>query len=362
MITFILIIGWPVLFIMSILIIKRGKSYATKLKGTIIGKLMKPTVFGWLFGMFSLGLVSSFYMLGLPWYVVVPPIFLGFLIAIIIIYSAMRTWEKEASELRDFYTNLEKLVKERTAQLEEAHQKAIAHEKEIQKLKDQFVFIAAHELRTPITSIRWNIEGILDSKEKLKPEARKMLTEVQFSNKRLIALVDDLLNVARIEAGTIKINAKQIKLSEIINQTLDEMKSVFAEKDISVDYQPQPDEKAYADPDRVKQVLINLLSNAVKYNKKKGQITIKVEKANNVVSIAVIDTGIGIAKKDLSKVFTKFGRIENDKTREIVGTGLGLFVSKEMITKMGGDIKVSSAEDEGSTFSFTLPINVKKKE
>lgn len=355
MINLILLTGWPTLIILSLLIIKRGCDYCEKLKGTVIGTLMKPTIFGWLFGMFSLGIVSTAYMLCIPWYFVIPPIFLLFLVAIIVIYRAMNTWEKEATQLRDFYHNLEKLVKERTAQLEEAHKKAIAHEKEIQKLKDQFVFIAAHELRTPVTAISWGIENVLEEGGKLKPEIKKMLTDVQSSNKRLITLVDDLLNVARIEAGTIKIDAKQIELNEVIEQVLDEMKGVFTQKNIAVEYQSQTPITVFADSDRVKQILINLLSNAVKYNKEKGKVMIKIDEGNKFIKVAVKDTGIGIAQKDLAKVFTKFGRIENKETKNVVGTGLGLFVSKEMVTKMGGQIKVASTKGKGSTFSFTLP-------
>lgn len=351
-------IGWPVLGLMTFLIIRRGANFHRKLKEISVGKLIIPTIFGWLFGMYALGIVCTAYILGLKWYWTVIPAFLTFLAAIIIVYRAMRGWEKEAVELRAFYKNLESLVKKRTKELEKAHRAELAHEKEIQKLKDQFVFIAAHELKTPVTAIRWGIEAALDEgKKTLDPELIDYLKGVQESNRRLINLVDDLLNVARIEAGTIKVEPEEVDLDKVINQTLREMRSVFVEKDIVVSFDSiKNGMRVRVDRDRFKQVMINLLSNATKYNHRGGSIEVKINKTGSKARVSVSDSGIGIKKKDMNKLFKKFSRIEDDQVREEEGTGLGLFLSQEIVEKMGGKIKAESVYGEGSTFSFTVPL------
>lgn len=350
----ILAIGWPTLIVVSVLISRKGIKIYKRLKGTALGSIVYPTIFGWLFGMYSLGIVSTAYMLDYPWYYFVIPAFLVFMVAIIIVYRVIDKWMGEASDLRDYYDNLEKLLEKRTSKLEEAHQRQIKHEKEIQKLKDQFVFIAAHELKTPVTAINWGIEMALEEEKDLDPEILDLLEGVHNSNKRLVRLVDDLLNVARIEAKTIKIEQKDVNLDKLIKQTIKEMESVFTKKAIEVEYDSQGEILVYADEMRLKQVLTNYLSNAVKYNKDRGKILVKVEEKKDKVKILVKDTGIGIAKKDLKKIFTKFGRVQNKKTEDIEGTGLGLYVSKQVIEKMGGEVDVESTPGKGSTFSFTV--------
>lgn len=269
----------------------------------------------------------------------------------------MSKWQKEAEELQHFYQNLEILVKQRTKELEEAHKKEISHEKEIQKLKDQFVFIAAHELRTPVTAISWGLENAIESgKETLDKTTLETLQNVQKSNSRLIDLIDDLLNVARIDAGTIKIEKKEIDIESIIEETIKEMNSLFKSKNVKVSFDKKGIDKINTDPNRLKQVLINLLTNATKYNKENGSIDITISKEDDYYQISVKDTGIGIKEEDMDKLFKKFSRIQDKKTQDVEGTGLGLFVTKEIVSKLGGKIDAESKYNEGSTFRFTLPI------
>lgn len=352
----ILVVGWPLLIIFIVLLIIKGLSFYRKLKDQVIGKAMIPAGIGWVYGLVSLGVVSTGYMLCVPWYYLVIPAFFTFMIIIVILLRVVNNLEKEAAEIKLFYENLEKLVKERTAELEEAHEKAIRHEKEIQELKDQFVFIAAHELRTPVTAINWGLETVLTSKDmKIEPEMKNLLIQVQSSNQRLIQLVDDLLNVARIESGTIKLEPKIFNLNKTIKNTIDEMESVFKEKPVTVNYKPIEAE-VYADENRVKQVLINLLSNATKYNREKGIVDVTVELGKSKVTVSVSDTGFGIKEKDMEKLFTKFGRVKDLETQDIPGTGLGLFLSKEIVEKSGGEISAKSEHGKGSVFTFTLPV------
>ncbi len=357
LILLILVVGWPVLLLASLLIVKRGIDFYHKLEGELLGRLIIPTIFGWLFGMYSLGIVSTAYMLGVNWMLTVLPSFLLFLVAIIIIYRAMSRWEKEARELHSFYEGLEKLVKKRTKELERSHAKALIHEKEIQKLKDQFVFIAAHELKTPVTAIRWGIESaIIEGDNKLKPEVLEYLQTVQSSNKRLITLVDDLLNVARIEAGTIKVTIDTVNLTDVTREVISEMESVFKESGVTANNLIKSNYFVHADKDRLKQVFINLLSNASKYNKKKGEVVIKAAATKRTLSVSVSDSGIGMTPAERKKLFQKFYRVSNEDTKNVDGTGLGLYVTKEIIEKMKGKISVKSKKGEGTTFTFTLPI------
>ncbi len=353
----ILVVGWPVLIIMSYLIIRRGSLFYKKLQDTALGRLIKPTIFGWLFGLYSLGIVSTAYMLSVHWYYTVIPAFIIFLIAIQIVYRAMRKWEEEASELKVFYGDLESLVFKRTSELEEAHQKAINHEKEIQKLKDQFVYIAAHELKTPVTAIRWGIENALnEGKNNLDPELVAYLTDVQDSNARLINLVNDLLNVAQLDAGTIKIDKKNFDFNDLVEATIKEMDPLLKEKSIEVEYINGEALNMNSDPERLKQIIINLLGNAIKYNRENGKVWISTEKSNEKLKVSVSDTGYGISEKNQEKLFKKFSRIQTDKTRDIQGTGLGLYLCKEIVEKLGGEIGVESEMGKGSTFWFTVPF------
>lgn len=357
----ILLIGWPVLVGLSLIIFSKTKSFHDKLKGNILGKLIIPAVFGWLLGMYALAFVATSYMLEIDWVYSVVPAFLIFLYAINSFSASISDWEKEATDLKQFYEDLEVLVKKRTAELEDAHNKQIAHEKEIQKLKDQFVFIAAHELRTPVTAIGWSLELALEQgKDKLDPEVLESLRSVENSNNRLIRLVDDLLNVARIESGTIKVEPAEFKIKAVIEETIKEMQTVFKEQKSKVEFKMSKDVSVFADQARVKQILINLLSNATKYKKDKVNIKVSTKKKDDKLIISVEDNGLGIKPEDIKILFTKFGRIRNKETNDIEGTGLGLFLCKEILEQMDGDIWVESKEGEGSIFSFSMPLGGKR--
>lgn len=359
----ILSIGWPILIIITVIVVKKGRSYQNKLQGTILGKLMAPTIVGWLFGLYSLGIVSTSYIFGIYWAYTVIPSFLTFLIATIFLVKNISELESEAVNFKELFENLDDLVKKRTVELENAHSKAIAHEKEIQALKDQFVFIAAHELKTPVTSISWGIELALDrGKEILDKETLEQLEIVKSSNQRLINLINDLLNIARIEAGTIKIELEEFDLVNVLDETIKEMKSTFVSKNIDVTFNAPEKIVVTSDPNRLKQVFINFLSNATKYNKDDGKISVLLKEDTNEIHLSIRDTGIGIKDADLPTLFTKFGRIKSDKTKDIEGTGLGLFLTKRIVELLGGEVKVQSEYGIGSTFIISLPKKVKQKD
>ncbi len=237
--------------------------------------------------------------------------------------------------------------------------------KQLEQLKDEFVFIAAHELRTPVAAMKGYLQLILDGTTGQIPDAtRTFIEKVIASNQRLIQLVNDLLEVARSQAGRLTIKVAPTDIAPTITSTLDELRSLAEEKGIAMSYDPQLPGGAtlpriLADADRVKEVMVNLVGNAIKYMGGAGTITITHElgadgKGVPTLITHIADTGIGMSAEAQQKLFEKFYRVQTDKTKNITGTGLGLFIVKEMIEKMSGTIGVVSEEGKGSTFSFAL--------
>lgn len=230
--------------------------------------------------------------------------------------------------------------------------------KRLQELKDEFVFVAAHELRTPVTAIKGYLSLILEgSAGQISAQAKKFLEQTQRSNDRLNQLVNDLLEIARSEAGRLEIKVEPVDIEEPIKSTQDELKPLADEKKISIstallDVMP----KVMADSGRVKEVMVNLVGNSIKYTQEGGKIEILSEQKDGMLITHVRDNGFGMSKEAQTKLFEKFYRVQTDKTKNIQGTGLGLFIVKQIIEKMGGKIWVNSEEGKGSVFSFSLPL------
>lgn len=228
---------------------------------------------------------------------------------------------------------------------------------ELEKLKDEFVFIAAHELRTPVTAIRGYTEMLTDLGSGLPPPAREFVQRLQQSGARLAGLVNDLLEVARDQAGRLKCETAAQDLVPIINGVISELTPLLKEKNHIFNFVTSaPSWSVMADKDKLQEVLVNLLSNAIKYTPPSGKIAINLEQRGPEVEIAVVDNGIGIAPDDQAKLFQRFFRVESDETRNIQGTGLGLFIVRQLVERMGGRIWIESAKGQGTTFTFTLKL------
>ncbi|HEY4496777.1 MAG TPA: sensor histidine kinase [Candidatus Paceibacterota bacterium] len=230
--------------------------------------------------------------------------------------------------------------------------------KQLQALKDEFVFIAAHELKTPVAAIKGYLSLITDGfAGEVNDKVKEFINKVNKSNARLITLVEDLLEVARSEAGRLQIAVQPVDIIEPIKDTLSELKSLSDEKSIEVVYNP-PDAtlKVMGDINRIKEVMVNLVGNAIKYTLGKGMITINHEVKDGKLVTRIKDTGLGMSKEAQAKLFQKFYRVQTKDTANISGTGLGLFIVKQIIEKMNGSIWVESEEGKGSTFSFSLQI------
>ena len=230
--------------------------------------------------------------------------------------------------------------------------------KENRKLRDEFVFIAAHELRAPVAVIKGYVSMIMDgSAGSLSPKMRELLSPVAQSGQDLNKLVEDLLQVARSEAGRIEIKVEPVDLAEQMKAVLRELKVVSDKKSIELVYNPQSNPpKIMADPGKLKEVIKNLVDNSIKYTPEKGAITIAHEIKGEMLAVHIKDNGLGISKEDQKKFFQKLYRVKTEKTEKIKGTGLGLWIIKQLLEKMNGEIRFISEEGKGSTFSFSLPL------
>ena len=228
--------------------------------------------------------------------------------------------------------------------------------KEVDEMKDDFISMASHELRTPLTAIRGYTELLLrNDAVKADEKASKDARTISASSERLSDLVEDLLNVSRIEQNRMKFDLKSVKLDLLISTALNEIRVEAENKGIKVEFTPlTPQPNIMADEDRIKQVFINIIGNAVKYTKE-GSVTITQKIEGDTIRTFVNDTGIGMSPEAREKLFEKFYRIKNDDTKNVPGTGLGLWITKQIVEKMKGKVFVDSIEGKGSQFTITFP-------
>lgn len=236
--------------------------------------------------------------------------------------------------------------------------------KEVDQMKDEFISIASHELRTPVTGIRGYTSMILEGTfGEISDKLKETLKMVQGASDRLAGLVEDLLNVSRIEQGRLEVKTAPLEISQIIKDIIAELKIQADQKNLTLEYKPHTDKLPLVsvDSERFKQVLINLIGNAVKYTKEGGVTILTEEKENGkILEIKIKDTGIGMSAKDRERLFQKFYRVQSDKTKGIVGTGLGLWITKQIVELMKGKIAIDSIENVGTQATLQFII-VKSK-
>ena len=241
----------------------------------------------------------------------------------------------------------------------------IAKEKEVDKAKTEFVSLASHQLRTPLTAINWYSEMLLsEDAGKLTEEQKNFLGEIYAGNQRMVELVNALLNVSWIEMGTLAIDPEPTDFAEIAKSVVAELKSEIVAKKLEMveDYDASLP-KVNADPKLVRIVFQNFLTNAVKYTPEGGKIGVAVRKEGEEVLIKVSDTGYGIPKNQQARIFEKLFRADNVREKDASGTGLGLYLVKSIVENSGGGVWFESEENEGTTFFVALPLSgMKKKE
>ena len=234
----------------------------------------------------------------------------------------------------------------------------ITRETDVDRAKTEFVSLASHQLRTPLSVIKWYSKMLLDGDVgKMTEKQKEYLEEIHTGNERMVALVNALLSVSRIELGTFSVVPKKVNLVTICKEVLGGIKEDIARRGLHVreEFKKVPDMKA--DPSYVRIIFQNLLTNAVKYTPKKGVIIITIDKKATDILISVKDTGYGIPEKSKEKIFTKLYRADNVVTKDTDGTGLGLYITKSIIEQAAhGKIWFESEENKGTTFFVSLPL------
>lgn len=268
---------------------------------------------------------------------------------------------EKTKELTELNKTLEGKVEERTKELQQREVELLRANEELKvldKVKSQFVSVAAHQLRTPLSAVKWTFELLLSGDMgTLQPEQKTLLMKAHESNQRLIGLINDLLDVDHIESGKFTYRFVPIDLFELIDNLILELASKANARKVRLILERSPItvSKITADPEKLRIVLQNLMENGIKYTLEGGAVHIGVAEDETFLTVTVRDTGIGIPEEDQGKLFTKFFRAPNAVKVQTEGSGLGLFIVKEIVLQHGGKIWFESKAGKGTTFSFTIP-------
>lgn len=232
---------------------------------------------------------------------------------------------------------------------------------EASRLKSEFISIVSHQLRTPLTNLRWSVDMLISGRlDGIVEKQREYFNIVDENAARMNALVQDLLMVSRIERGRLPVHPQEISLPEFIKETMKRFEHSAAvsqvELSLQVNSSAEDMSKITTDPSQLKIILENLIENAVRYSKSGRKVRIALSKQNKNLRVEVQDEGIGIPLPDQKFIFQKFFRADNARTKQPTGTGLGLNITKMLVQNLGGQIGFRSQENKGSTFWFTIPI------
>jgi signal transduction histidine kinase len=260
--------------------------------------------------------------------------------------------EDMRARLYDLYTNLEQKVAERTRELVIARDQA----QEASRLKDEFLSIMSHELRTPLNAIL-GYQGILELMGGLEGENLRMVQRAQVNARRLLDLINDILDISRIEAGRMDIVPTKLQVADLMNRIKSQMEVLAAEKKLgfSVVVESSMPPTIYADEDALTKILVNLLGNAFKFTEV-GEVAVRLDAREGRMILSVKDTGAGIPVHMQDIIFERFRQIDSSSTRKHTGSGLGLSIVQHLCKLMGGTVRVDSEVGQGSTFTVTLPL------
>ena len=257
-------------------------------------------------------------------------------------------------EIEKFNVTLQQKVDAATRHLRQSNEKLRA----LDESKDDFVSMASHQLRTPLTSVKGYLSMVLEGDAgKVNEQQRKMLEQAYISSQRMTFLIADLLNVSRLKTGKFVIEKTPVNLCEVVSQEVAQLLSTAASREISLAFTPPENFPLVPlDETKTRQVIMNFLDNAIYYTPSGGTITVDLVQNSKSVELTVTDDGMGIPKNEQHKLFTKFYRAANAKRARPDGTGLGLFMAKKVIVSQGGAIIFKSTEGKGSVFGFSIPF------
>lgn len=259
-------------------------------------------------------------------------------------------------EIERFNETLQQRVEDATVQLRRANKRL----KELNESKDDFIGMASHQLRTPLTSIKGYVSLVMDGDVgKVNDQQRQLLRQAFVSSQRMVFLIADLLNVSRLRTGKFIIERSPTDLSKLITDELAQLEEAATIRDIELAYYPPAKFPLLPlDETKTRQVIMNFIDNAIYYTPRGGHIKVELKELPKSVELRVVDDGIGVPKSEWHNLFTKFYRAKNAQRARPDGTGLGLFMAKKVIVAQGGAIIFSSKEGEGSTFGFSFPKDI----
>lgn len=267
---------------------------------------------------------------------------------VIAIQNALRFEEIEA-----FTVTLQEKVNDATRQLRRTNEKL----KALDETKDEFISMASHQLRTPLTAVKGYVSMVVEGDAgKLNKQQKELLDQAFASSQRMVYLIADLLNVSRLKTGKFVIENKSTQLADVVEAELAQLKEVAAGKQQTLTYtKPAKFPELMLDETKIRQVIMNFTDNALHYTPNGGHIEVKLEDKGQTIEFTVVDDGLGVPKSEQHHLFGKFFRAGNARKARPDGTGLGLFMAKKVIIAQGGAVIFSSTEGKGSTFGFTMP-------
>lgn len=257
-------------------------------------------------------------------------------------------------EIQSFNTTLQQRVSEATAELRRSNTQL----HKLDEAKDEFLSMASHQLRTPLTSVKGYISMVLEGDVgKITSTQRRLLSEAFISSERMVHLINDFLNVSRLQTGKFILEQRATDLAKVVDQEVDSLQTTAKTHDLTLKFRkPSYFPVLYVDENKLRQVLMNFIDNAIYYSHEGTTVDIKLEVVDGDALLTVHDTGIGVPKSEQAHLFTKFFRATNARRQRPDGTGVGLFLAKKVIVAHGGSMVFESVEGEGSTFGFRIPV------
>lgn len=255
-------------------------------------------------------------------------------------------------KIEKFNQELKLEIDEATSKLKSANQRLRVEDQN----KDDFISMASHQLRTPLTSVKGYLSMVLDEDAgKINKVQREMLNQAFYGSSKMVYLISDLLNLSRLKSGKFSIEASKVNLAEVVEQEVDQLKDSARTHRINLIYKkPKDFPMVNMDENKIRQVVMNFLDNAIYYTPENGSIEIKLSVQDNNIELRVIDSGIGVPKEEQPHLFTKFYRGSNAKKVRPDGTGIGLYMAKKIIIAHGGAVIFNSSINKGSTFGFSI--------
>jgi signal transduction histidine kinase len=257
-------------------------------------------------------------------------------------------------ETGDYSARVQTKSRDEVGQLATAFNRMSAELENLERSRRDLVANVSHELKTPIAAIRAHLENLLDGVEEPDPRTLQVMLA---QTERLSRLIEQLLELSRLESGELPLRREEMPLAPLVSQVLSEIDVARSDRGVEVRSDlPEDLPSVDADPERVHQVLFNLLDNAVRFTPPGGEVTVSAHRQNGSVEVSVIDTGIGISPEHLPRLFERFYRADPARSREDGGTGIGLAIARSVVEAHGGHIRAESRMGTGSAFTFDLPV------